>query len=194
MVTRNGERVTCHRLPGPDPRDRRAGAADNKPPEWNFEFHPLATQLPLLDTAGFDELVADIRAHGLREPIVLFEGKVLAGRNRYRACVEAGVEPTFAVYQGDDPVAYVISLNLRRRHLDESQRQQSRSTLKRLLRNADRRTHHEAADPTSNTRPRARACRTNPPEPSRHGALRRHRTLWRNMRRVRSSRRLETGA
>ena len=136
MVTRNGERVACHGLPGPDPRDRRAGAADNKPPEWNFEFHPLATLLPLLDTAGFDELVADIRAHGLREPIVMFEGKVLAGRNRYRACVEAGVEPTFAVYQGDDPVAYVISLNLRRRHLDESQRQQSRATLKRLLRNA----------------------------------------------------------
>src|SRR5215813_12546542 len=136
MVTRNGERVTCHGLPGPDRRDRRAGAADNKPPEWNFEFHPLATLLPLLDTAGFDELVADIRAHGLREPIVMAEGKVVAGRNRYRACVEAGVEPTFAVYQGDDPVAYVISLNLRRRHLDESQRQQSRATLKWLLRNA----------------------------------------------------------
>ena len=102
----------------------------------NFEFHPLATLLPLLDTAGFDELVADIRAHGLREPIVMFDGKVLTDRNRYRACVEAGVEPTFAVYPGDDPVAYVISFNLRRRHLDESQRQQSPATLKPLLRNA----------------------------------------------------------
>jgi N6-adenosine-specific RNA methylase IME4/ParB-like chromosome segregation protein Spo0J len=88
----------------------------------NLEFHALATLFPLLDGAGFDELVADIRTHGLREPIVLFEGKVLDGRNRYRACVEAGVEPTLTVYQGEDPVAYVISLNLRRRHLDESQR------------------------------------------------------------------------
>jgi N6-adenosine-specific RNA methylase IME4 len=88
----------------------------------NLEFHPLATLFPLLDGAGFDELVADIRIHGIREPIVLFEGKILDGRNRYRACIEAGVEPTFTVYQGDDPIAYVISLNLRRRHLDESQR------------------------------------------------------------------------
>ena len=54
----------------------------------NLEFHALATLFPLLDTPGFDELVADIRAHGLREPIVMFEGKVLDGRNRYRACIE----------------------------------------------------------------------------------------------------------
>src|SRR5262245_17601140 len=87
-----------------------------------LEFHALATLFPLLNGEDFDELVADIRKHGLREPIVMFEGKVLDGRNRYRACIEAGVEPTFAHYQGDDPAAYVISLNLLRRHLNESQR------------------------------------------------------------------------
>jgi N6-adenosine-specific RNA methylase IME4 len=86
------------------------------------EFNPLASLFPLVEGAEFDELVADIRAHGLHEPIVVYEGKILDGRNRLRACTAAAIKPMFTAYTGDDPVSYVVSLNLRRRHLNESQR------------------------------------------------------------------------
>ncbi|TFV30199.1 MULTISPECIES: hypothetical protein [Bradyrhizobium] len=57
----------------------------------------------------------------MREPVSVFERKILDGRNRYRAAVETGTDcPTR--YYGNDPLGYVISLNLKRRHLAESQR------------------------------------------------------------------------
>ena len=86
------------------------------------EFHALAGYFPLLDGPGFDALIADIKVNGLREPIMLYEGAVLDGRNRMRACECAGVEPKFVQYTGTDPLAFVISANVHRRHLTDSQR------------------------------------------------------------------------
>ena len=88
----------------------------------DLSFHPVAELFPMMQGEAFDELVEDIKDHGLLEPIWLYEGQVLDGRNRYLACQQAGVEPVFADYQGDDPAGFSVSLNLKRRHLSESQR------------------------------------------------------------------------
>jgi hypothetical protein len=87
-----------------------------------LEFHPIANIFPLMEGEAFAQFCDDIRENGLRESIVLYEGKILDGRNRYRACERAGVAPWKELYKGDDPLGYVVSLNLQRRHLNESQR------------------------------------------------------------------------
>lgn len=86
-----------------------------------YELHPLCTFFPRIVGLDFDALINDIEANGLREPIVLHDGMILDGGNRYRACIEAGVEPRFVEFAGGDPVSFVLSANLHRRHLTAGQ-------------------------------------------------------------------------
>ena len=91
-------------------------------PNDAIEFHSLATLFPPLDDAAFEALTEDIREHGLREDIWLYEGKILDGTHRHKACLAVGVEPRFRHYEGDSPLAFVIGVNLHRRHLTMTQR------------------------------------------------------------------------
>jgi N6-adenosine-specific RNA methylase IME4/ParB-like chromosome segregation protein Spo0J len=88
----------------------------------SYPFHPIANAFPLMVGEQFDSLIEDIRCNNLQEPIVLHEGKILDGRNRFRACAKAGVKPRFRQYRGSDPLKFVLSANLHRRHLNDSQR------------------------------------------------------------------------
>src|ERR1051326_5347783 len=92
--------------------------------EKEYEFHPYAGIFPMMTATEFRELVADMQGdHGQREPITLFEDKILDGRNRYKACRQLGIEPKFREFNGDgDPVEFIVSMNLRRRQLSESQK------------------------------------------------------------------------
>lgn len=98
-----------------------------------YEFHKIAGIFPLIEGDEFKELVEDIRKHGQIDPIWLYEGKILDGRNRYRACREAGVEPKVEQYTGDDPVGFSWSKNTVRRQLTPSQRATAVAAMAPLL-------------------------------------------------------------
>jgi DNA modification methylase len=83
--------------------------------------HPAADAWPMMDDERFGELLADIQANGQREPITLCDGMILDGRNRYRACVELGIDPLTREYEGD-PWSFAWSLNGARRDLEATVR------------------------------------------------------------------------
>jgi ParB-like chromosome segregation protein Spo0J len=103
----------------------RDNLAIGKASRRKYEFHPLAELFPPLGDADLRELAEDIRAHGLREGIDLYDDRIIDGRNRYLACKLAKIVPRYKelrVSSDDEALAHVISKNLKRRHLDESQR------------------------------------------------------------------------
>lgn len=105
-----------------------------------FEIHPAANIFPEMTDAEARDLMVDMREHGQREPIVLFDGKVIDGRNRLRACRWLQIEPKTREYHGreEDIVSYVLSLNLHRRHLSDSQRAMVASKIANMRHGGDR--------------------------------------------------------
>jgi hypothetical protein len=120
---------------GHDPRpplngqghDPRPAAAEPPTGRWRpdqppLDPHPLADLFPALSGEAGHALAADIAAHGVREAIWLYQGQILDGRNRYNICRALVIACPTRDYTGDDPLGFVVSMNLHRRHLTESQR------------------------------------------------------------------------
>jgi hypothetical protein len=79
----------------------------------DLTFHPLADLFPMLDGVAFERFVEDIRANGQLQPIVIHEGQILDGRNRYRACLKLQIAPKTIPWDGKgSPLSTVLSLNL----------------------------------------------------------------------------------
>lgn len=92
-------------------------------PAWPGGVHPAADLFPMLDGDDLQDLADNIREQGLDEPLwVLPDGRLLDGRNRYAACLLAGVEPATQTYEGADPVRFVIRRNIKRRQLTTGQK------------------------------------------------------------------------
>jgi N6-adenosine-specific RNA methylase IME4 len=88
-----------------------------------IECHEIARLFPPMTAVEFEAFKANIAEHGLREPIWTYRGKIIDGRNRFLACTELGIAPSYREWNGQGSLLeFVLSLNLHRRHLDESQR------------------------------------------------------------------------
>lgn len=109
-----------------------------------YPIHDVANIFPEMGAAEFDALCADIAANGLREAPWLYQGAVIDGRHRIRACEKLGIPCPTRVYSGDDPVSFVVSLNLHRRHLDASQRAMVAARLANMKVGGDRVSEHSA--------------------------------------------------
>ena len=97
-----------------------------------YKPHPAADLFPLIEGEERTALLEDIRANGVLEPIVIMDDMVLDGRNRYLLASEALVQIPYVEYTGDDPIGFIVSRNLRRRHLNTSQRAMLAAKLARM--------------------------------------------------------------
>ncbi len=86
------------------------------------EIHPAAGLFPPMSDVEYQLLKADIAANGQQEPVIIYKGLLLDGRNRERACLELGLQVSECELDASgDPLACVLSANLHRRHLTTSQ-------------------------------------------------------------------------
>jgi hypothetical protein len=86
-----------------------------------LQIHPLASLFPLVPEL-VDEIAAALAQSRVPPTIMLHQGQILDGRHRYLACLKAGIEPLTKPYGGKDPRAFVIRVNLTRRHLTTEER------------------------------------------------------------------------
>ena len=106
--------------------------------------HPICLLMPSADEDELQSLTEDIRAHGLLDPIVLFENRILDGRNRAAACESAGREPRYVEFEGtrEEALMFVVSHNLKRRHLTKQ------AIADTLVNAEDFNLHYELGEPT----------------------------------------------
>ena len=105
----------------------------------SIEVHPAADAFPMMNAEQFEGLKADIKENGQNDSIVYWKGQLIDGRNRLKACRELGIEPNECeVDEETEPVAFILSANLHRRHLTTAQRAMVASKLATLKNGGDR--------------------------------------------------------
>jgi hypothetical protein len=128
-TARRGKQLFTYRKPS-----RRAGGGESAQRHEleAIEIHELAKLVPEMTPREYQDLCDDIREKGQLEPIMLYEGKILDGRHRDQACRELGIQRKIETYKGIDPAGFIISKNIKRRHLHLTKQEQVRLITKLL--------------------------------------------------------------
>ena len=100
----------------------------------DYEYHELSTIFSSFeDTEEFKGLVGSIKEYGLFDPILVWQGMIVDGRHRHKACIEAGVEPEYEYLVDEVPFEKVrdrvVGANILRRHLTTGQRAMTAASL-----------------------------------------------------------------
>jgi DNA-binding transcriptional regulator YdaS (Cro superfamily) len=108
-----------------------------------YKAHPAAELFPMMDAEQYEAFKEDIRKNGFQQDVVIYQGRILDGRNRYKAAIELDMLDDLPIAEMDDdtdidPYQWVVSRNLHRRHLTESQRAMVAQKLATLKRGGDR--------------------------------------------------------
>jgi ParB-like chromosome segregation protein Spo0J len=102
-----------------------------------YKPHRFAKLVPEPTAAELEELTRDIKENGLRFPIILLDGEILDGRSRQKACHKAGVELRTVTFNpkvhGDDPLAFVVSTNFKRRQLQMTPSEKAAYVVENIL-------------------------------------------------------------
>lgn len=113
------------------------------------EYHELSTIFPSFTGEDEYELLVDsIKKEGLLSPIVKWQGKIVDGRHRHKACLDANVEPEYEVLS--DTLSFeqvrdrIIGLNILRRHMTAGQRSMVAAELANMTHGGDRKSNQIA--------------------------------------------------
>lgn len=106
--------------------------------------HAATSIFPAMGEAEYQELKADIAKNGLRQPILVYRNQVIDGRERLRACNELGIPPQYKTVDVTEKTVaeYIVSMNLKRRHLNDSQRAMVANSLAKLGKGKQANTAH----------------------------------------------------
>jgi hypothetical protein len=92
---------------------------------YKLKPHPFSTIFPSMIGSDYDYLKDGIKKFGkLRSAVIVFEGMILDGNQRIRACRELRIEPKYVEFTGTrvEALQLVWDLNAGRRHMTASQK------------------------------------------------------------------------